>query len=103
MIYFKLTSVFNLPNGNETNLVITLKCEDVEYQATLDEAIIVARVTSKRMCANVEPAMTNNVVTLTLAQYNALVKTPEAIDVDIPLLEDELLQTPEAEIPQDEI
>jgi hypothetical protein len=103
MIYFKLTSTFNLPNGNQSTLTITLQCLDADYQATLDEAIIVARVTAKRMCANVEPAMTNNVVTLTLAQYNALVKTPEAIDVDIPLLEEELLQTPEAEIPPNEI
>lgn len=93
MIYFKLTSTFNLPNGNQSTLTITLQCLDADYQATLDEAIIVARVTAKRMCGDVEPDMTNNVVMLTLAQYNALVKTPEAIDVDIVALEDELNST----------
>lgn len=92
MIYFKLTSVFNLPNGNETNLGITLQCQDVDYQTTLDDAIIVARVTAKRMCKDVEPTMTNNVVQLTLVQYNAIVKGPEALDADIAALEEELNQ-----------
>lgn len=99
MIYFKLTSTFNLPNGNETILGITLKCEDVDYQATLDDAIVVARVTAKRMCNGVEPLITNNVVQLTLVQYNAIVKGPETLDADIPTLEEELNQ-PVAEEPQ---
>jgi hypothetical protein len=95
MIYFKLTSTFNLPNGNYTDFSMTLQCQDADYQAALNEAIIVARVTAKRMCANVEPSITNNVVTLTLAQYNALVKIPDPdpIDVDIVELENELNQT----------
>lgn len=93
MIYFKLTSTFNLPNGNETTLDITLQCQDADYQITLDDAIIVARVTAKRMCTDVEPTMTNNVVQLTLAQYNAIVAVPEALDADITALEEELNQT----------
>jgi hypothetical protein len=103
MIYFKLTSTFNLPNGNQSTLTITLQCLDADYQETLDEAIIVARVTAKRMCGDVEPDMINNVVTLTLAQYNALVKTPEAIEVDVVALEEELSQTSHLEIPPNEI
>jgi hypothetical protein len=47
--------------------------------------------------------MINNVVTLTLAQYNALVKTPEAIEVDVVALEEELSQTSHLEIPPNEI
>ena len=99
MIYFKLTSTFNLPNGNETTLGITLQCQDADYQTTLDNAIIVARVTAKRMCTDVEPTMTNTVVQLTLVQYNAIVKGPDSLDADIPALEEELNQ-PVAEEPQ---
>ncbi len=93
MIYFKLTSAFSLPNGNETTLGITLQCQDIDYQTTLDDAVIVARVTAKRMCNDVEPAINNNVVQLTLAQYNAIIAVPEALDADIAALEDELNQS----------
>lgn len=93
MIYFKLTSTFNLPNGNETNLSITLQCQDADYQTNLDEAIIVARATAKRMCNGIEPSITNNILQLSLTQYNAIVKTPEILDADIISLEDELNQS----------
>lgn len=92
MIYFKLTSIFNLPNGNQNTLTITLQCLDADYQTTLDDAVIVARVTAKRMCGDVEPVINNNVVQLTLAQYNAIVAVPEALDADIAALEEELNQ-----------
>lgn len=93
MIYFKLTSSFTLPNGNETTLGITLQCQDVNYQNTLDDAIVVARVTAKRMCNDIEPLIINNILQLSLTQYNAIVKAPEILDADIIALEEELNQT----------
>lgn len=93
MKYIKLVSTFTLPNGSETTLCIYQSCLDAEYQTTIDDSIIVNRVTAKRMCGDIEPTINHVVTDLTDAQFNAIVALPEALDADIAALEEELNQT----------
>ena len=92
MKYIKLVSTFSLPNGNDSTLCIYQSCVDAEYQTTIDDSIIVNRVTAKRMCGDIEPNINHVVTDLTDAQFNAIVALPEALDADIAALEEELNQ-----------
>jgi hypothetical protein len=92
MKYIKLVSTFILPNGNNSTLCIYQSCLDAEYQNTIDDSIIVNRVTAKRMCGDIEPTINHVVTDLTNAQFDAIVTGPEALDVDIVALEEELNQ-----------
>jgi hypothetical protein len=108
MIYFKLTSAFTLPSGQPGTNIFVLDSEDSAYQKTLDDAIIVSRATAKRICNNIEPEITNTITTLTLAQFNAIIKptgyttnTAQDIDANITDLEQELNEeTPPDVIPE---
>lgn len=93
MKYIKLVSTFNLPNGSETKLCIYQSCVDAEYQITIDDSIIVNRVTAKRMCADIEPTINHVVTDLTNAQFNAAVIRAEEFTEDISVLTDELNST----------
>jgi hypothetical protein len=93
MKYIKLLSTFNLPNGNPSTLCIYQSCIDAEYQSTIDDSIIVSRVTAKRMCADIEPTINHVVTDLTNAQFNAAVVRAEEFTEDISVLTDELNST----------
>ena len=93
MKYIKLVSTFSLPNGNDSTLCIYQSCVDAEYQTTIDDSIIVNRVTAKRMCGDVEPTINHVVTDLTNAQFNAAVVRAEEFTEDITVLEEELNQT----------
>jgi hypothetical protein len=90
MKYIKLVSTFNLPNGNPSTLCTYQSCVDAEYQVTIDDSIIVNRVTAKRMCGGVEPTINHVVTDLTNAQFNAAVVKAEDFTEDIAVLESEL-------------
>ena len=93
MKYIKLVSTFTLPNSNNSTLCIYQSCADADYQTTIDDSIIVNRVTAKRMCGDIEPTINHVVTDLTDAQFNAIVALPEVLDADIAALEEELNQT----------
>jgi hypothetical protein len=93
MKYIKLVSTFNLPNGNLSNLCTYQSCVDAEYQITIDDSIIVNRVTAKRMCGDIEPTINHVVTDLTNAQFNAAVIRAEDFTEDISVLENELNST----------
>jgi hypothetical protein len=90
MKYIKLVSTFNLPNGNPSTLCTYQKCLDAEYATTVDECIIVNRVTAKRACGDVEPNINHITTDLTLAEYNAVVLRSEEFTEDIVVLQEEL-------------
>ena len=93
MKYIKLVSTFNLPNGNPSTLCIYQSCLDAEYQTTIDDSIIVNRVSAKRMCGDIEPNINHVVTDLTNAQFNAAVIRAEDFTEDISVLTDELNST----------
>ena len=93
MKYIKLVSTFILPNGNNSNLCIYQSCVDAEYQITIDDSIIVNRVTAKRMCGDIEPIINHVVTDLTNAQFNAAVLRAEEFTEDISVLTDVLNST----------
>jgi hypothetical protein len=93
MKYIKLVSTFTLPNGSDTKLCIYQSSLDAEYQTTIDDSIIVNRVTAKRMCGDIEPTISHVVTDLTNAQFNAVVVKAEDFTEDITVLESELDNT----------
>jgi hypothetical protein len=84
MRYFRLVTTYTLPNGNFNTLSIVQKCEDIDYTSETENAILNARVTSKRMCGGIEPNETSTLTELTLAQYNTLVPSSTAVDLGDP-------------------
>ena len=90
MKYIKLVSTFTLPNGSDSKLCIYQSCLDAEYQTTIDDSIIVNRVTAKRMSGDIEPVINHVVTDLTNAQFNAAVVKAEDFTEDIAVLESEL-------------
>lgn len=90
MKYIKLISTFNLPNGNPSNLCTYQKCADADFATTVNECVIVNRVTAKRMCGDVEPAMNHTTTELTLSEYNLAVVRSEEFTEDISVLSEEL-------------
>jgi hypothetical protein len=90
MRYIKLVSTFSLPNGNDSTLCTYQKCLDAEYQKTIDDSVIINRVTAKRMCGDIEPIITHSITDLTNAEFNAAVLKAEDFTEDISALADEL-------------
>ena len=100
MIYFKTTSSFVLPNGRPGTNIITQSCEDVDFEETKNNSVLVSRVTAKRICGGIEPEMTHAETILTLTQFNAIIKpagytsnTAQGIDADPAELEAELAES----------
>jgi hypothetical protein len=91
MIYYKYTYTFNDNDSQKVVMSITQKCEDVDYPTSLEDTKLIVQqqmylIYSKTFVG------TENTETLTLAQYNAIVK---GVDVLEPI--------PDLEIPPNEI
>jgi hypothetical protein len=91
MIYYKYTYTFNDDDFKKAIISITEKCEDVDYDASLKDTKLIVQqqmylIYSKTFVG------TEDTTTLTLAQYNAIVK---GVDVLEPI--------PDLEIPPNEI
>lgn len=91
MIYYKYTYTFNDDDSKKVVMSITEKCEDVDYAASLKDIKLIVQqqmylIYSKTFVG------TEDIATLTLAQYNAIVK---GVDVLEPI--------PDLEIPPNEI
>ena len=91
MIYYKYTYTFNDDDSKKAIISITEKCEDVDYDASLKDTKLIVQqqmylIYSKTFVG------TEDTTTLTLAQYNAIVK---GVDVLEPI--------PDLEIPPNEI
>ncbi len=91
MIYYKYTYTFNDDDFKKAIISITEKCEDVDYDASLQDTKLIVQqqmylIYSKTFVG------TEDTTTLTLAQYNAIVK---GVDVLEPI--------PDLEIPPNEI
>ena len=91
MIYYKYTYTFNDDDSQKVVMSITQKCEDVDYPASLEDTKLIVQqqmylIYSKTFIG------TEDIATLTLAQYNAIVK---GVDVLEPI--------PDLEIPPNEI
>lgn len=91
MIYYKYTYTFNDDDSKKVVISITEKCEDVDYNASLKDTKLIVQqqmylIYSKTFVG------TEDITTLTLAQYNAIVK---GVDVLEPI--------PDLEIPPNEI
>jgi phage tail tube protein FII len=91
MIYYKYTYTFNDNDSKKAVISITEKCEDIDYDASLQDTKLIVQqqmylIYSKTFVG------TEDITTLTLAQYNAIVK---GVDVLEPI--------PDLEIPPNEI
>jgi phage tail tube protein FII len=91
MIYYKYTYTFNDDDSKKVVMSITQKCEDVDYPTSLEDTKLIVKqqmylIYSKTFVG------TEDIATLTLAQYNAIVK---GVDVLEPI--------PDLEIPPNEI
>jgi len=91
MIYYKYTYTFNDDDFKKAIISITEKCEDVDYDASLKDTKLIVQQQMYLIYTKTFVG-TEDVATLTLAQYNAIVK---GVDILEPI--------PDLEIPQDEI
>ncbi|NDC95701.1 hypothetical protein EB118_07150 [bacterium] len=82
MIYYRLEGTYELPTGNNTTMKIVQKTEDVDYDSSLADAMLVTRLTAKKMCNNVEPEIVFSVIPLTQAEYLTSVKVQEVLNID---------------------
>jgi hypothetical protein len=89
MIYYKYTYTFNDDDSKKAVISITQKCEDVDYAASLKDTKLIVQ---QQMYLNYNTTFvgTEDTTTLTLTQYNAIVK---GVDILEPI--------PDLEIPQD--
>jgi hypothetical protein len=89
MIYYKYTYTFNDKESKKAVVSITEKCEDVDYAASLRDTKLIVQ---QQMYLNYNTTFvgTEDTTTLTLTQYNAIVK---GVDILEPI--------PDLEIPQD--
>lgn len=91
MIYYKYTYTFNDDNSKKNVMSITEKCEDVDYEASLKDVKLIVQ---QQIYLSYDKTFvgTEDIATLTLAQYNAIVK---GVDILEPI--------PDLEIPPNEI
>lgn len=79
MIYYKYTYTFNDDDSKKAVISITEKCEDVDYDASLKDTKLIVQqqmylIYSKTFVG------TEDTATLTLAQYNAIVKGIDVLE-----------------------
>jgi len=86
MIYYKYTYTFNDDDSKKAVISITQKCEDINYAESLQDSKLIVQqqmylIYSKTFIG------TEDTTTLTLAQYNAIVK---GVDILEPILDLEI-------------
>lgn len=91
MIYYKYTYTFNDDDSKKVVMSITEKCEDVDYAASLKDIKLIVQQQMYLIYSKTFVGI-EDIATLTLAQYNAIVK---GVDVLEPI--------PDLEIPPNEI
>jgi len=91
MIYYQYITKFKDPYNQDSTLILTRSCEDLDYDAHFEETKIIAKQTMKQACKGVIPVFTENTVMITLTQYNTLIKGPDDLEInpDIPIENDE--------------
>lgn len=91
MIYYQYITEFKDPYNQDSKLILTRSCEDAEYASHLAESKTIAKQTMKQACKGVIPVFTESTKLLTLAEYNALIKGPDNLEInpDIPIENDE--------------
>jgi hypothetical protein len=82
MIYYQYIKSYTNAQGMTARVTLTRSVEDVDYPSHLEESKTIA---DQQIFVNDGelPAVFNEVInTLTLAQYNAIVKGPDDLEID---------------------
>jgi hypothetical protein len=81
MIYYQISYSYSL-EGKPCTLLITRSCADAEYPQHLQETKTIAAQTMRENNNGVLPVFTETVNTLTLTQFNAIVKGPDNLEIN---------------------
>lgn len=79
MIYYKYTYTFNDDESKKAVMTITEKCKDVDYTTSLESTKLIVRQQIYLIYGKLFDGV-ENVTTLTLAQYNTLVKGEDILE-----------------------
>lgn len=79
MIYYKYTYTFTDDSQQNSTITIVEKCEDADYTTSLESTKLIVRQQIYLIYGKLFDGV-ENVTTLTLAQYNALVKGEDILE-----------------------
>lgn len=86
MIYYQLISRYTDSNEQSAILILTRSCEDADYDNHLQETKLIAKVHIVNALDNAAPVYTEEIKTLTLAEFNNIVKGPDDLDVNLDII-----------------
>lgn len=86
MIYYQVISRYVDLNAQSASLILTRSCEDLEYNSHLAETRLMAKIHIVNTLKNAEASYTEEVRSLTLTQFNNIVKGPDDLSINFDIL-----------------
>lgn len=89
MIYYQYIAAYVNPDNANSTIVLTRSCEDAEYNTHLGETKTIALQAMYVNNYEAIPAFSEEIKSLTLTQFNAIVKGPDDLEINPDIIIDD--------------